>query len=100
LLKNELGLRALSRKDGDSSTFQFDATGEERLRSWMERNLEYSFVVFDRDLKEIEEWMIERFRPPLNLTNSKNRDAAAIKEARRICQAEATASEMTGGESG
>jgi N-carbamoylputrescine amidase len=91
LLRKELDLYPVPRSDGKTASYRFTDSGEEKLTSWMERNLSYSYVALDGDITGVEEKLINQFCPPINLTNTKNRFRASIREARLECQNEAAA---------
>jgi hypothetical protein len=93
ILKGELGLTAVPRGSGksakDMTSFRFAGDGEKRLTNWMVRHLEYSFVVLEHGILDVERALIECLRPPLNLDKWKNGQKAAIKRLRKVCADEA-----------
>jgi hypothetical protein len=97
LLKDELDLHAIPRAGGDITNYRFRDSGEDRLTTWMRRNLEYSFVLIGSEINRIEAELIRHLGPPLNLTNPENLCGSLVKRARRRCQTEAAASDENAG---
>jgi hypothetical protein len=93
ILKGELGLTAIPRGLGksakDMTCYRFAGDGEKKLTSWMVKHLEYSFVVIERGIQDVERTLIECLRPPLNLDKWKNGQRAAVKRLRKVCADEA-----------
>jgi hypothetical protein len=93
ILKEELGLNAIPRGSGksakDITCYRFAGDGEKSLTNWMVRHLEYSFVVLEHGIQDIERTLIECLQPPLNLDKWKNGQKAAIMRLRKVCADEA-----------
>jgi hypothetical protein len=99
ILKHKLKLSAISRgfkKNGgpkDFQNFRFDEKGEARLSKWMLRNLEFSYLRLEKNIKEIREsehqW-IKRCNPPLNIQISKHEMRMKLADLRKICRDEAS----------
>jgi hypothetical protein len=94
LLKTELNLLAKPRKcpgkasDRDITNFRFDQ--EKKLTEWMEKNLEFNYVLIeDKVVSDIERSCISTHQPPLNLTLWKNKQSRFIKTLRKVCRDEA-----------
>lgn len=69
--------------------YRFSDGGEERLTAWMLENLEFSLVPLKERIPEVEENLIKRLKPPLNLNRWPNPQAPAIKKLRKQCAEEA-----------
>jgi hypothetical protein len=86
-------LTAIPRGSGkskkDMTNYRFAGDGENSLTDWMVKHLEYSFVVLEDGIEDVERALIECLRPPLNLDKWKNRQRAAIKRLRKACADEA-----------
>lgn len=93
LLKNQLNLTAYPRSSGSSPTnvrnYRFQPEGERRLSSWMIEHLQVGYCPLDRDPSTVEKALIQRLRPPLNLTNWPNPNKQMMTRLRNACRAEA-----------
>jgi hypothetical protein len=86
-------LIAIPRGSGKSAkdmvNYRFAGEGEERLTTWMVDHLEYSSVVLDTGIGNVERELIKCLRPPLNLNKWRNPQQAAIMRMRKACADEA-----------
>jgi hypothetical protein len=93
LLKPSLALRAIPRGSGSSPTnvtnYRFRAADELRLTEWMKTHLTYGFVVVSHDIRAVELALIDKLRPPLNLTDWPNRQRRSLRALRDVCRQEA-----------
>jgi hypothetical protein len=93
LLKEELRLVAIRRGTGPSprniAKFRFPDDGEHRLSAWVDRHLLYGLAPVNGDVRGIERPLIGELRPPLNLTNWPNPEAAHLRSLRRPYRDEA-----------
>jgi hypothetical protein len=92
ILKSTLGLTAIPRAPGASDTnvrnFRFTPEDDAELTTWMHENLEVGLCV-RADYDDIEDDLIARLEPVLNLTKWPNPDSREIRRLRRICANEA-----------
>lgn len=88
LLKEQLRLQALPRSDGNCTNYRFNPESEAALTAWMRLNLSMSHVPLDEDkaaIKRIEEQLLVRFDPPLNLSGVPQSDTR--RRLSRLCKA-------------
>jgi len=94
ILKERLGLIAVA-GNGDQAVqhYQFDASGEERLRAWICRHLLYSAYPIrsgGKDARaELKKRLIAAQEPPLNLQHWDNPQGPKIAALRQVCKDEA-----------
>ncbi|MEX2374866.1 MAG: GIY-YIG nuclease family protein [Dehalococcoidia bacterium] len=95
LLKNELSLLARPRRGGGApprdeafTHYIFEPDGELRLTDWMRSHLTVAPAPTPTP-KPVQEELISRYGPPLNLTGWDNPWRQQIKDARRECVVEA-----------
>jgi N-carbamoylputrescine amidase len=74
----------------DIQNYRFDEKGEKELSEWMNKNLEFSYLLLGRDIRSSERQRIQKFNPPLNLTLSKNKNRDKLDKLRKICRDEAS----------
>lgn len=97
ILKQELKLHACRRANGRSPTnwrnFRFSDKGEERLTRWMKRHLRMNLVPIPTGgkakIEKIEQRLIAKLKPPLNLKGWRNAQAPTVKALRKTCSDEA-----------
>lgn len=85
LLEKELGLvaRRVNDADGSYKTWALEPTSERMLDGWMHANLGIAFATL-ADAPLFEKQLIERFAPPLNLTDcAQSESHRSIVELRR-----------------
>jgi hypothetical protein len=96
ILKDELGLKCIPRKDErpkdqDFRCYRFQDDGEERLTVRMRRNLEVGYVLaapYGIPVKLLEDMIKEALKPPLNLDSAYRRAnplAASLMTLRKAC---------------
>ncbi|MBI5787932.1 MAG: GIY-YIG nuclease family protein [Candidatus Schekmanbacteria bacterium] len=90
ILKKEFNLSAIPRSNGSSETnyknYKFTEIGEEKITTWMTKNLEVGVYATDLD---VEKNLIACFKPVLCLKDWNNPDREQIKKLREICADEA-----------
>jgi hypothetical protein len=93
--------RAAAGSGKDCVNYRFTNDGEQRLTEWMQRHLicKCYAVAWDK-VRQVEKGLIERFRPPLNLTGWENPQRATIKRRRKQCMKEAIARARAGSNTG
>lgn len=93
ILKEELILEAIPRNEGKSEQdfrcYCFEDKGEQRLTDWMKKNIEVGVYEFHGDVKKLEDGLILKAKPILNLTKWPNPQASKIKQLRKRCVEEA-----------
>jgi len=97
LLKQELQLNARRRASGRSPTnwqnFRFSDEGEVALTGWMTDHLCINLVPIrmggKAKIEQVEQWLIAKLKPPLNLKGWRNPQAQTLKALRKICREEA-----------
>ena len=97
VLKEHLGLHAIPRSAGRSSTnrshYRFSDEGEAALSRWMRRNLAMTHVPLPADrtrIQRVEKQLIAYLKPPLNLTGFPGgANRRKLKQLRKICSDEA-----------
>ena len=94
ILKERLRLIAVAGK-GDQAVqhYQFDVSGEERLREWICRHLLYSaypIAMGGKDARvELKKELVLAQKPPLNLRHWDNPQEPKITALRQVCKEEA-----------
>ena len=92
VLKEKLELRAIPRSAGASESnvrnYSFAGDGNEQLTKWMRDHLEVGVYASPR-FKELEDELVPRLSPLLNLTKWPNPHRAEIKRLRKACADEA-----------
>ncbi len=71
--------------------FRFTKSGEARLSEWMKGALYFSRVPDKGDVKTIEQTLISKLKPPLNLRGWPNPQSPMVKKRRYECFEEAIA---------
>jgi hypothetical protein len=108
ILKNELKAIAFSRygtfDNPNIDNYKFDSKAEAKLSNWMKENLhigywEYDFTKENKPLHEIEEQLIIKLKPTLNLdkrTKRFNVCAELLTQLRQVCKDEARKNVLEG----
>lgn len=93
VLKGQLSLKAVARSKRKSSQdiycYRFTYDGEEKLTKWMKEKLQVSVYPYNLNLKTLEDALIARAEPIMNLTGWTNPYKNQIEELKEICRQEA-----------
>lgn len=101
VLKRELRLKAVPRGKGnnqrDFQNYSFAPPGGARLTAWMKAKLEFGFCA-GSDVARLEEQLIQRLEPVLNLQGWENPHRPFLSALRKECETEASQNQGHPGE--
>jgi len=94
ILKETLDLRAVPRAPGPSRTnitnYRFRHEDELKLTQWMKTNLVCGFACIEGNIRRLEQELIRKYEPLLNLTDWPNPCSQDIRKLRHACREEAS----------